>query len=281
MRTKRREEYLAARLLLPASLRPFIMVVVAFMDETDGRIDQGDRGLRQKALQAWDRDVRTALEGGVDVQSGTLRALADTARRFAHLTARVHEFLDGAPVEAAWTGFETETDFQRYVDSYSMPALMLTASFIEPAPESDKHEPFLQGCRRLIEAMQRTDFLADLPEDLEQGRVGIPKDALQQQGLDIARLRAQQREAASGAERVVTVQADLAAEAFSGCDGLPALVDPQYRPFLRALVSVQQLRLEAVKQNTESILQTGASPSALSAACVLLREYRSARREQN
>lgn len=279
VRRYRRKEYLAARLLLPARLQPDVMAAVAFMHETDRRIDLGDAGVRQASLRSWDWEVRAALDGA-DTESGTLRALADTARRHPEVATQVHDFLSGAPVEAASTGFDSEADLQRYVDVYSMPALMLTVSLIGPRPGTEQYEPFVRGCRKLIEAMQRTDFLADLPEDLEQGHIGIPRQDLERHGLDVKALCERPRESAAALEGLAAAQVALADRAFSECRDLPALVEAEYRPFLRALTSVQELRLQAVQSNSGSLLQTGASPSDLAAVRILWHEYRAAGRGQ-
>ncbi|MET7289904.1 squalene/phytoene synthase family protein [Streptomyces sp. NPDC005573] len=277
VRRYRREEYLAVRLLLPAGLRPHVVAVVAFMHETDRRIDLGDARSRQDALRAWSEEVRDALDGAESGQPA-LRALVEVVRQHPELGSRVRDFMNGAPVEAAWRGFGTEADFQDYVDRYSMAALMLTACLIGPGPGTGTHEPFVQGCRKLIEAMQRTDFLADLPEDLEEGRVGVPADALARQGLDFGALRERPQESVSAMAEVVDGQVALAAEAFGECRDLPTLAEPRYRPFLRALVSVQELRLRAVEQAGGSLLGSGADPSLTGAVRVLWREYRAVRR---
>jgi len=273
VRRNRREEFLAVRLLLPARIHPAVIAAVAFMDETDTRIDSGDIPVRQDALRTWGRQVAEALAGG-STGHGTLRVLADATRRHPVLGAQVRDFLDGAPVEATWSGFATEADFQDYVDRYSLPALMLTASLIGPEPDTEHYERFLHGCRRLIEAMQRTDFLADLAEDAGQGRVGIPKDELERHGLDVDRLHAMPEDCAPALAHLVDEQAARADAVLSECRRLPELVAPPYRPFLDALISVQVLRLDAVKSHRATLLRTGASPATSAALRILWRSYR-------
>ncbi len=75
-------------------------------------------------------------------------ALRDTTLRHPYLAARVRAFLDGATVEAQWTGFATEADFQAYVDSYALPALMLTASLLAPDPDAGPDDPYVRGAGR-------------------------------------------------------------------------------------------------------------------------------------
>ncbi|MFH8775962.1 phytoene/squalene synthase family protein [Streptomyces sp. NPDC017958] len=279
VRSYRREEYLAARLLLPAELRPYVLAAVAFMHETDRRIDLGDVSARHEALRSWNGQVRAVLDG-TKTEQDTLRALQDTVHRHPQMAERVRDFLDGTPVEAAWRGFESEAELQTYVDCYSMPALMLTACLIGPLPGAAQHEAFERGCRQLIEAMQRTDFLADLPEDLEQGHIGIPRDELLRHGLDVEDLRERPEACVPALERVVNAQAALADRVFSQARELPALVEPQYGPFLRALMAVQSLRLQAVKTAGGSVLESGASPAASTTLKILWQEYRAFRKHQ-
>ena len=277
------QQYLAARLLLPARLHPSVVAVVAFMHETDERIDAGDPVARKEELSSWDRVVRTSLDAGARPEApdaALLQALADTARRHPHLTAHVHDFLDGAPVEADWTGFDTEADFQAYIDSYSLPALMLTASLIAPAPEAGVGESFRQGCRALIEAWQRADFLSDLAEDAEQGRIGIAREELAAYGLTFEDLRNKSQACMPALGRLVEAQADLAEAALSRCRELPGLVEAPYRPFVRALISVQDLQLQAVRRKGGSLLHGGVRPPIAATLRLLGRQYLAARTEQ-
>ena len=270
-------EYMAVRLLLPAPLHPSVFTAVAFMHETDERIDSGEPSARQAALRAWDRDVTAALERQGAVEQPMLRALADTARRHPVLAARVRAFLDGAPAEAAWTGFGTESDFQAYVDGYSLPALMLTASLVEPPSPADALS-FRTGCRTLIEAMQRIDFLADLSEDVAQGRVGVPRDTLAQHGLKTEDLARSSGDHLPAVERLVAEQAGLAGAGLDGCGDLPDLAEPGHRPFLDTLIAVQRLRLRAVERKGAALLAHGARPDTLATLRLLMRAYRGARR---
>ncbi|MFC5220446.1 squalene/phytoene synthase family protein [Streptomyces coerulescens] len=290
VRTYAFHPYLAARLLLPARLLPSVVAMVAFMHATDDRIDTGDPGTRHKTLSAWDRQVRAALDtdgsapapGPGTSDAALLQTLADTARRHGpHLTTRVHDFLNGAPTEADFTGFDTEADFQAYIDSYALPALMLTASLIAPAPESGKDEGFRQGCRALIEGWQRSDFLADLPEDTRQGRIGIARDELARHGLTPADLHTRPARCHPALERLLGTQADLAEAALRACRELPELVQRPYRPFLRALICVQDLQLQAVRRKGSSLLHDGAHPPTAATLRVLAAQYAAAKTRQH
>ena len=270
-------EYVAVRLLLPAELHPPVVAAVAYMHTTDELIDTGGVDTRAAALAAWDAETSAALESGEPPEQDGLLALWDTVRRHPNMAARVRAFLDGAPVEATWTGFETEADFQAYVDSYSLPALMLTASLLAPA-DPETYESYVRGCRDLIEGWQRSDFLADLREDAENDRIGIPRDELARHGLKFEDLRSSSEACVPALDQAVRAQADLAETTLADYRALPALVAAEHRPFLDALLAVQELRLGAVRRAGGRVLLRDAGPSAFATLRVLARQYRRARR---
>ncbi|MFJ9542821.1 squalene/phytoene synthase family protein [Streptomyces sp. NPDC101225] len=272
-------EYLTVRLLLPGPLHPSVFTAVAFMHETDERIDSGEPGARRAALRVWDQEVTAALAGRGAARQPMSRALADTVRRHPVLAARVRAFLDGAPAEADWTGLDTESDFQAYVDSYSLPALMLTACLLEPPSPADA-SAFEAGCRTLIEAMQRIDFLADLAEDIAQGRIGVPRDALARHGLKTEDLARGSGGQVPAVERLVMEQARLAGAGLDGCAKLPELAEPGHRPFLDALIAVQRLRLRAVERKGAALLTHGARPAVLATLRLLTQAYRNTRKQR-
>ncbi|MFF9912361.1 squalene/phytoene synthase family protein [Streptomyces sp. NPDC013457] len=256
-------EYAAARLLLPAALLPHVVAAVAFMHDTDDRIDRGAPDVRAAALVEWGGLVRKAFAEG-DSALPVLRCLVSTAERHPSVRAHVDAFLRGCEREVAWRTIADEEQLERYVREYSLPALMLTACLLAPAG-APAREAFTDGCHRLIHAMQRIDFLEDLAEDVRGGRTGVPADAVARHGADLTR-----PDAALG--RLVQEQADRAATGLAAAAALAGVVDPPYRPFIRALVGVQSLRLDAVRRAGATLATHGSGPPAPAAALLLLRE---------
>lgn len=256
-------EYAAARLLLPAALLPHVVAAVAFMHDTDDRIDRGTPDERAGALVEWDGLVRKAIAEG-DSGLPVLRCLVRTAERHPDVRVYVDEFLRGCEREVAWRSIADDEELEQYVREYSLPALMLTACLVAPADASARGA-FTDGCHRLIRAMQRIDFLEDLSEDVRAGRPGVPADAVARHGADLTRPGA-----ALG--RLVEEQADRAAGDLAATAPLPSTVDASYRPFLRALVGVQRLRLDAVRRAGASLATRSSGPPASAAAVLLLRE---------
>ncbi|MFE5617018.1 squalene/phytoene synthase family protein [Streptomyces sp. NPDC056524] len=257
-------EYAAARLLLPAALLPHVVAAVAFMHDTDDRIDRGAPDVRAAALEEWGGLVRKAFAEG-DSTLPVLRCLVNTAERHPSMRAHVDAFLRGCEREVAWRTIADEEELERYVREYSLPALMLTACLLAPADAPARAAAFTDGCHRLIGAMQRIDFLEDLADDVRGGRTGVPADAVARHGADLTR-----PDAALG--RLVQEQTDRAATGLAAAAPLAGVVDPPFRPFIRALVGVQGLRLDAVRRAGASLATHGSGPPAPAAAVLLLRE---------
>ncbi|MCX4993581.1 squalene/phytoene synthase family protein [Streptomyces sp. NBC_00568] len=268
-------EFLTVRLLLPAQLHPPIIAAVAFMHETDQRIDTGTPEERGRALENWTTATRAALEGTTATHA-TLRALGDAATRHPQLRQRVADFLQGAHHEINYAGFDTEDELQSYIDAYSLPAFMLLACLVEQK-DAAKTAIYVQRCRDLIEAMQRVDFLDDLAEDAAHGRVGIPGSDLARHGLSVEDLRAPTNAVRALLEKLVQQQTELAHLRLSTSRQLVGLMPQQTQPFISALLQVQELRLRAVSRKGGRLADGGAHPSAPALLGVLARQYRAAR----
>ncbi|WP_030207534.1 squalene/phytoene synthase family protein [Streptomyces bikiniensis] len=262
-------EYAAARLLLPAPLQPDVVVLVAFMHETDDRIDRGDPPEREEALRRWRALTDEALATGTPPHP-VLQALAWAVRRRPVLRGRVRAFLDGAVQEVAWERFGTEAEVERYAEGYSLPALMLSMGLL--VPEGDAAAAgFERACLALITAMQRLDFLEDLAQDVREGRVGVSDEALARHGLTLRDLHPGTPHPDRVA-RLVTDQADIATASLGAAQSLTGLAAGEHRPFLRAVLRVQELRSAAVRKAGPSLVARPCGPSPAGCGAVLLRE---------
>ncbi|KAB1985739.1 phytoene/squalene synthase family protein [Streptomyces triticiradicis] len=269
-------EFLTVRLLLPARLHPPAVAAVAFMHETDDRIDTGTREARAAALESWASATRSALDGAA-TGDATLRVLADAVARHGQLRQYVEDFLRGARHEVDYAGFDTEDELQTYVDGYALPGFMLLACLLE-REDTTEDEVFAQCCRDLIEAMQRIDFLDDLAEDVGQGQVGIPGKDLERHGLSVEALRSPTDAVRARLGQLVAEQVELARPRLSASGQLASLVRPRTRPFVTALLQVQELKLRAVGRKGGGLVDGGARPSVPALMGVLLRQYRAVRR---
>ncbi|MFF4868233.1 squalene/phytoene synthase family protein [Streptomyces sp. SID5770] len=262
-------EYTAARLLLPAPLQPDVVVLVAFMHETDDRIDRGALPEREEALRRWRALTDGALASGTSPHP-VLRALAWTVARHPVLRGRVRAFLDGAVQEVAWERFGTEAEVERYVEGYSLPALMLSMGLLAPGDGAEA-DAFERACLALITAMQRLDFLEDLAQDVGEGRIGVSDEALARHGLTVRDLRPDTARA-DGVAALVAGQTAVAAAFLEEARPVVGLAAGAHRPFLRAVLGVQELRAAAVRKAGASLVSRPCGPPPAGCAAVLLRE---------
>lgn len=180
----RPSSYLAARLLVHRELLPHLLAVTAFMDRTDTLLDSGPPARRAAAFAHWERQVREGLAAGT-TDHPDIRPLLHTLTVHPPLRTRVTEFLTAAPADLDFAGFATEADYQAYVDAYTLPAFMLVAGLLagEETPAG-----YREACRTYIDGSQRLAFANDLAEDLAEGRLNLPQEALDEHGVTRADL---------------------------------------------------------------------------------------------
>ncbi len=176
-----------------------------------------------------------------------------------------------------WSGFATERDFQDYIDAYALPAFMLLTCLLAPDAGT---EAYVAGCRSFIAAMQRLDFLDDIAEDLSHGRLGIPHDALARHGLTHRDLAEAGPAARTAFAALVPHQPALVQVGLSASYGLVERVAAPGRPLVRALLTLQELRVRTVRRRGAALLTGGTRPPAVGALGLLAREYRAARSQR-
>ncbi|WP_055713548.1 phytoene/squalene synthase family protein [Streptomyces torulosus] len=270
----RRASYVAARLLLPPYLVPHVVAATAVMHHGDNLLDTGTRAQRAAAWASWEGRVRRALETGVG-DDPLMRTLVHTMEAYPRLRGVVEAYLSTATAELEFDGFATETDFQAYVDAYSLPGFMLVASLIGPDADDGS---FRAGCRTFIEAGQRLDFVNDLAEDLREGRLGVPMETLKRFSVSVEDLAAGRESA--GVRELVEEQVRAARAGLSASRELSALVPGPSRALVEALVEIELLTADSALRRGAELLRGSASPPPLGALRVLARGCRRARAER-
>ncbi|MBA9049236.1 squalene/phytoene synthase family protein [Streptomyces murinus] len=254
VRRFRRTAYLAARLLLPRRLLPHVVAATAVMHHGDNLLDAGPLAQRETAWASWERQVREALRTRTSDNS-LLRAFAHTVSAHPRLGDIVETYLATATAELHFAGFATEADFQAYVDAYSYPAFMLVAGLL--APEGDDLR-YRAACRTFIEGSQRLDFVNDLAEDLQEGRVGIPVETMDRFGVTTDNLAASV--GGSPLQELVTEQVTTARTALLAARDLSALAQADGRRLAGALVEIELITAQAVLARGAGVLHGSTNP---------------------
>lgn len=185
----------------------------------------------------------------------------------------VEEYLSTAGAELEFTGFDSEADYQAYVDAYSLPAFMLLAVLLGPEDDDGRYRAM---CRTLIDGSQRLDFVNDLAEDVAEGRPGIPAQTLARFSVTPADLAAGHE--SPGLRLLVEHEVDAARaaleEAREAAHDLATQVSASGLALLNAFVEIELLTADAALTRGAALLHGSASPPLLST----LRVLRKARR---
>jgi 15-cis-phytoene synthase len=180
--------YFLATRLLPAARRPAVHALYGFARYADEIVDDlGDhRPSAEKAAQldTLTRDLHDALDGAPTAVP-VLAALADTARRYGIDRAHFADFMASMRMDTTVTEYATFDDLAVYVHGSAaviglqmLPVLGTTV----PRAQAEPHAAALGV------AFQLTNFLRDVGEDLDRGRVYLPRDELAAFGVDRALL---------------------------------------------------------------------------------------------
>jgi len=174
--------YYLATLLLPKAKRPFVHALYGFARYADEIVDDLASTLTdaEKAaeLKTWGDGVLSGLKtGNSNDQVG--RALIDTVNRFAIPHEHFVAFLHSMTMDLTVTEYANYEALMEYV--YGSAAVIgLEMVPILGALSQGAYEP----AEKLGIAFQLANFIRDVSEDLDRGRIYLPQDELAQFGVD-------------------------------------------------------------------------------------------------
>lgn len=167
---------------LPAVKRPHVWALYAFCRHADDIVD--DLGevpthVRRQALDDLGARLFHDLErGGSD--DPVLKAVVHTIRAFGHDPECFRRFLRSMAMDLTVDRYATWDDLLVYMDGSAAVIGEMMLPILEPRDPAGAREP----ARALGNAFQLTNFLRDVAEDLDRGRVYLPQDDLARFGAD-------------------------------------------------------------------------------------------------
>jgi phytoene synthase len=179
---------LAAR-FLPRDVRDDINLLYLALRRLDDLVDlEAPSGSAQRAdAQQRLAAIRTWLSTGAVADAGgdELAIFVDLQRRTPTLpTDAIGAFLDGMESDLAGPVMESDADLDLYCYQVAGTVGRLMAALFGVRGGDDVQAD--RAARALGAAMQRTNILRDIDEDLANGRVYLPATALRRVGLDPA-----------------------------------------------------------------------------------------------
>ena len=180
--------YYLATLLLPKSKRPYVHALYGFARYADEIVDDLASTFtvdeKAKVLSMWGDKILNDLKSGRS-DDAVGRALIDTVNRFSIPHAHFEAFLHSMTMDLTVTEYQTYEDLLEYV--YGSAAVI----GLEMVPVLGVLEEGAYECaKKLGIAFQLANFIRDVGEDLDRGRIYLPLDELAQCGVSRQMLEA-------------------------------------------------------------------------------------------
>jgi phytoene synthase len=177
--------YYLATLLLPPAKRPYVHALYAFARYADDIVDDlGDVPPAERAARL-DRWADAFL---ADVRRGescdpVCRAVVDTVRRWDIPAEHFRAFLDSMRMDLTVTEYATYADLCRYMYGSSAVIGLEMVPILEPLDGAA-----FARAQELGMAFQLANFIRDVGEDLDRGRLYLPLEDLTSFGVSRADL---------------------------------------------------------------------------------------------
>ena len=173
--------YYLATLLLPAAKRPFVHALYGFARYADEIVDDLESTLtldeKAEALKSWGEGVLKDLQAG-ESKDAIGMALADTVRRFNIPIEYFESFMHSMTMDLTVGEYQTFDDLMEYVyGSASVIGLQMVPILGALSPDA---YPLAE---KLGTAFQLANFIRDVGEDLDRGRIYLPIKELESHGV--------------------------------------------------------------------------------------------------
>jgi phytoene synthase len=184
--------YYLATLLLPPAKRPHVHALYGFARYADEIVDDlaSNLTLDEKAfvLKNWSNQVLSDIKSGSS-NDPIAAALVDTTSRFKIPIAHFEAFLHSMNMDLSVRQYQTYEDLHEYVyGSAAVIGLQMVSVLgtISPDAVTSANE----AAEKLGIAFQLANFIRDVGEDLDRGRVYLPMTELEAHGVNRQMLEA-------------------------------------------------------------------------------------------
>jgi phytoene synthase len=185
LNSKHGKTYYLATLLLPKEKRPYVHALYGFARYADEIVDdlasQLSEREKEEKLNNWGDLVLADLKSGSS-EDPIAAALVDTATKFSIPISYFEAFLHSMKMDLTVTEYHSYQDLYEYV--YGSAAVIgLQMVSILGTESSAEFESAKIAAEKLGVAFQLANFIRDVGEDLERGRVYLPITELQSHGV--------------------------------------------------------------------------------------------------
>ena len=269
--------YFLATLLLPPARRPYVHALYGFARHVDDIVDDMDPGTspaeRAEELRGWTADVLAALDwqGSADL---IVRALIDTAATWRIPLSHFADFLDSMRMDLTVTGYD---DYEALCGYMWGSAAVIGQQMLPILGRADEHvspDELSARAADLGMAFQLTNFIRDVGEDLDRGRVYLPQDSLDMFGVDRDRLY--RRRVDEPIRNLLAFHIERARGLYRSAEPGLDLVHPTSRPCLRVAFTLYQEILDEIERAGYDVFSDRVAVGLRRRARVALSGYRQA-----
>jgi 15-cis-phytoene synthase len=243
--------YYLATLLLPRWKRPHVHALYGFTRYADEIVDDLASALDQAgqaaALRAFGDRFFAGLRGA-PCDDPVLPAVLHTVRAFGLDVADFEKFLDSMAMDLTVGGYRTYDDLLGYMEG----SAAVIGTMMAPILESSDPPAAREHARQLGLAFQLTNFIRDVAEDLERGRVYLPAEDLERFGVTRADLAA--RQASPAVAELLAFEVERARAHYRAAAPGIALLAPSSRPCIQVATELYGGILDEVEQAGYQVL---------------------------
>ena len=252
-------------LLLTGQQRKAMCAIYAFMRHCDDLSDEP--GASRQALDRWRGELAHALDGRPG-GNPLWPAFCHTVRRFGIPPEYFHEMIDGVVGDLEPRRFQTFDELYRYC--YQVASVVGLTCIHIFGFDTRTALPLAEKCGV---AFQLTNILRDIREDLDRGRVYLPREDLDRFGVTEADLRAGDRAIRENPAlmKLLEFEASRARRYYEESRPLLDLIHPRSRRSLWALIAIYSNLLERIESKGYDVFSRRVRLSLLEKSWILVR----------
>jgi phytoene synthase len=232
--------------LLPQVKKAAVHACYAFCRLVDDLADEGPLPATGDPLGEWRAELDRAYDGEPRHAVGI--ALADAARRFPIPREAFLKLIQGCEEDLRFRAPASAADLRRYCDLVATPIGEMSLAIFG----ATTRRAFDLG-RELSHALQLTNILRDVREDVRRGRVYLPVEWLDEAGASPEML---DRDTATPAFVALMQRGlDVARAHYAKARDLPSLVEDDSRAAVRLMAGVYEEILDRIARDPAAVLR--------------------------
>ncbi len=233
--------YYLSTLLLPPAKRPYVHALYGFARYADELVDDL-RAPDPAALASWGAQFLADLDAAevADVRHPVSRAAVHTARTWGIGRDTFEAFLASMAMDVTVTGYPTYADLEQYMYGSAAVIGLQMVPILEPVDDRAAAH-----ARVLGEAFQMSNFIRDVAEDLQRGRIYLPQEDLDK--FDVTRADLRPGRTPSNVRELLTFEIARTRDLYAASEPGIAMLHPTSRDCIRTAFLLYGGILDAVE----------------------------------